>query len=189
MSVHPIHLPTSAGKITIRPLATQDIAFLISYMHESPPEFLEKIGFDLSKRLDREAHRTKLFENVKADHKQGTYHSVAAQLEDKTIAAVFLPLRELPDTPRAHFHIFDLNCRAKGLGLPILKAGLQMLLTHHKLSKVYIEPKFDNKPMNRLLQKAGFHFLGETIFSGPTTIVFKASRYEVLSEMVSNGLV
>lgn len=176
---------TSQGEIVLRPFSEKDIEFQLSYLYESPREFLEQIGFDLSKLPGREIHRNKLKERIESDRVAQTFHSVAAEINKITIAAVFLQLREFPDIPRGHFHIYDPHFRGKGLGLPILKTGLRLLLKQHLLSRIYIEPKFDNIQMNKLMQKAGFNFLGESIYSGPTTTHFKSHRYEVLAEMLS----
>jgi hypothetical protein len=106
-----LRFDTPCGEILFRPFSLEDIDAQIAYLYDSPPEFLENIGFDLSKRPEREIRRERIIQGVTAAFVKGTFHSTTARLGSRTIAAVHLPLRELPDVPRAHFHIYDPNLR------------------------------------------------------------------------------
>jgi RimJ/RimL family protein N-acetyltransferase len=179
-----IHLTTPTGEIIVRPFELRDVDYQLSYIQDSPRQFLEQLGFDTSKLLDRESHKKFLIQRTESEQREKTFHFVVAQLNEKTIAAASLPLSVHQDVPRAHFHIYSEEHRGKGLGVPILKAALKLLMNFHQVNRIYIEPKIDNTRMNKLMSKAGFRFVEQTVFSGSVTHAFQANRYAVVLEML-----
>jgi len=167
-------IETSIGEIKLRPFGKQHISAQLSYLYDSPPEFLESIGYDISKLPGKSEHSKFLHSRLETDAGKSTFHNIVAEYKGDVIASIFL---HLGDVPRAHFHIFSQDLRGKGIGLLIFKRGLQMLMKQHSLTEVFVEPKADNLPMNRLMEKCGFEFVGDSIFEGPITLAFAAKKY------------
>ncbi len=88
-----------------------DVEAQISYLFDSPSEYLESIGFDPTKFQARELARERISGRY-LNQTESTPTSMAARHNGQTIAAVFLHIH--PE-PRAHFHIFDPSLRGQGL--------------------------------------------------------------------------
>ncbi len=154
-----ITLQTSLGPVEITPFDLKDIEAQLSYLFDSPKEYLESIGYDPVKFQSRELMReriTKLYSG-NSEKKPTT---IAARLNGRTIAATFLNTN--PE-PRAHFHILDASLRGLGLGKPVFCASLKLLFKIHNLKYIWIEPKSDNQRMNALMKKCGFIYEGPSL--------------------------
>jgi RimJ/RimL family protein N-acetyltransferase len=102
---------------------------------------------------------------------------IAAELAGQVVSMVFLDRRHADGVPRRHFHIFDPDLRWQGLGQLILKAGIQVFAKEHGIKRFLIEPKADNKRMNRLMQKVGLKHVRDCVVSaGPATQEMSRSR-------------
>lgn len=175
-------IPTDLGLIELRPYTAEHVGAQMDYLYNSPKEFLEGIGFDTKKLNDREAHESKVRDNL-SKQRDEDFKSVVAELNGVAVAIVHLHLGD--EANRAHFHILDSKSRHKGLGKPILLNSLKLLMEKHSLNELNIEPKSDNIPMNRLLKKCGFKFLGTCHYPvGPLTKAFEANRYLVVKSKI-----
>ena len=173
-------LTTAVGDILLRPYTIADIKYQISYLYDSPIEFLKEIGFDPSKFIGREEHQEKIAQRLN-ENSPDDFSSMVAELDGEVIAIVHF---HRGDDPKAHFHIFDQSLRGKGLGACILKPALLILMNKHGLEEIKIEPKFDNLAMNKLMVKCGFQLIGTTTYSGAVTLDFKANSYKVKNNML-----
>ena len=175
-------LNTAYGELTIRPFQVKDIDSQMDYLYDSSNDFLESIGFDTNKFPGRKIHKKRMVEKLESRDKlpfnEQQHFVVVAQLEQKVMAMVVLNPDEDSTSAHAHFHIWDESLRGKGLGAQILKSGLKLLMIHQNRNFALIEPHRENKRMNRLMEKCGFEYMEECIFSGPVTQDFPAKRYK-----------
>ena len=164
---------TDHGTLIISPFEKQDIDAQLSYIYDSPKDFLISIGFSPETFLPRDEQRKVLEEKLD----KGDFKKAVARLNGKTIAGIYLD--ERLEEPRGHFHIFSSELRGLGLGKPILKTALKELMTYNQIDSLFLEPKIDNMRINGLLKKCGFEFLGESFFQGPNVKGFKSNKYLV----------
>ena len=160
--------------ITLRPMRESDVGFQLDYLYRSPVEFLEDIGFDVLKFPGRFEHEKGIKKRLQ--ERGELFQTVVAVIDEQVISVTNL---QLEGEPRAHFHILNESLRGKGLGEPILKNSLELLMKRHNITRLWIEPKVSNVPMNKLLEKCKFKFLGESVYSGKTTKEFKSNLYQV----------
>ena len=175
------------GEIKLVPLSKKSqIIGEENYLYESPPEFLEKIGFNTGKFHDRTTFRssrlTALSTRIELPKEERNYYVVFPEQNNIPFGQVVLIPDEDVSSAHAHFHIWEENLRNRGLGGPILKAGLKLLMDLQSRKAALIEPHRDNAPMNKLMIKCEFNFLRESTFSGPVTHAFPSNVYEIQRE-------
>ena len=174
-------IETSIGIITLAPMTLDDVPYQADYLYNSPKEFLTRIGFDISILPSREEYIQNLCSRIKAQMERGAedknYATIVARYDGKPIGIVVLVPSPAPSESHAHFHIWDKSLRGKNLGKEILLNGLKLLMDHQKRSLAYIEPHKNNGPMNKLMRKCGFKFLGDSVFSGPRNSTFESKKY------------
>lgn len=178
------------GKLTILPLSKESqIIGHENYLYDSPADFLEGIGFDTRKFSDRIDFRKIRFEMLKKrleqPSDQRTYYVVFAELNNEPVSQVVLAPDGDSSTAHAHFHIWRQELRHRGLGELILKAGLSMLMDLQNRRSAFIEPHRDNEPMNKLMEKCGFEYIGESRFCGDITHDFPSKKYRILRDMLN----
>ena len=181
-------IDTPIGKILLSPMTLEDVHAQAKYLYESSPDFLTEIGFDLDKLPTRDIYINNLQQRIKAQierpDEDKRYATMVGKLNDNAIGIVVLVPDENPETAHAHFHIWDESLRGKGLGKPLLQNGLKLLMDHQKRRTAFIEPHFENKPMNRLMEKCNFERLGFSEFHGPMTVPFKSCKYLIRRELL-----
>ena len=176
-------LESSVGKIIFAPMELEDVHYQANYFYNSPKGFLTSIGFDVDLLPEKSQYIKGLKSRIKAQinraSDQKKYTAIVAKIDGVAIGTVVLNLTPEVDPANAyaHFHIWDENLRGKGLGEVILKNGLKLLMDHQKRSTALIEPHKNNIPMNKLMLKCGFKFMGDSIFSGPMTSTFESKKY------------
>ena len=174
-------LTSSFGEILLSPMGLEDVGKQADYLYCSSEAFLTRIGFDVKKLPTRAEFIQGLESRIKsqknADENQKIHTAIIARINNKAIGVVILNSNVDPENAHAHFHIWDENLRGKGLGEHILKGGLKLLMDHQNRSTAFIEPHKDNVPMNKLIQKCGFNFVEDSVFSGPITHEFKSKKY------------
>lgn len=166
---------TSFGKMHLAPFQKRDIDALVSYLCDSSLEFLMGIGFSREDIPEKELYRNNLIQHFEK-HPVDEYMIVGI-VEQKTISAVYLDLRG--KEPHAHFHIYDEKLRGKGLGELILKRSLRILMDHHKIDELFLEPNLGNIAMNNLMRKCGFEFVKESVYESATQGSFDSKKYRV----------
>lgn len=163
------------GKIDLAPFQKRDVDALVSYMCDSPPSFLKQIGFSAEDIPEKNSYRERLLKRFK-ENPQDEF-MLMARMNDQTISAVYLDLRG--ELPHVHFHIYSESLRGKGLGAPILKNSLKLLMLYHDVDELFIEPKNNNIPMNKLMKKCDFEFIGDSVYESSTTGTLPSKKYKV----------
>ncbi|MCB0335697.1 MAG: GNAT family N-acetyltransferase [Bdellovibrionales bacterium] len=169
------------GSILVRPCATPDIDAVLNYLYRGPQETLISIGIDPQELPGVNAHRVRLNKRVRY-----RFDLVAAEYRGECISIISLEQRSMETPPRVHFHILKPDMRHQGLGLPIFSAGLKILMRVHKLPSVYVEPKHDNVPMIRLLEKMGGVNRGKGRSGERMTYPFDSIVYELFFDQLAN---
>lgn len=176
-------IETKIGKLTIRPFQLSDIEAQMKYLYDNDNDFLESLGFDPKSFPGKEKHselmRNRLQKNMALPESDRQHFAVVAEVDQRPIAMAVLKTDEGNDTAHAHFHIWEKPLRGQGLGEPILKTGVKLLMKHQCRTTAWIEPRDSNLAMNRLMEKCGFKFLTNCVFSSPITQSFSAKRYEI----------
>jgi RimJ/RimL family protein N-acetyltransferase len=175
------------GDIKFAPLSKESqILGQENYLYDSPKEFLEGIGFNTAKFQTRSLFRSSrvgaLFKRMELPPNERSYYVVFPERNGEPFGQVVLVPDEIETTAHAHFHIWQESLRNRGLGAPILRAGLKVLMDLQNRSSALIEPHRDNLAMNRLMVNCGFKYLGESNFSGPVTYDFPSKKYEILRD-------
>jgi RimJ/RimL family protein N-acetyltransferase len=170
-------ISTNIGAVKIRSYQERDIGAHMKYLYDSDNSLLARIGFDLSKFPGKERHSEFIRSRVSSSNSDKPIDMMIAEFEEEAIALVFLNTIE---PANAHFHIFSPEFRGKGIGAPVFKTGIKLLMRENELDSVHIEPKATNSPMNRLMEKCGFRYIEKRQFSSNTTKAFEAKRYEII---------
>jgi RimJ/RimL family protein N-acetyltransferase len=176
-------IPTEHGTLIVRRYAPQDIAIHSAYLHDSPREFLESIGFDTAKIPPKADWIRAITARLEEAQKTGEPPNlIIGELGGKAIGAVFYDTRDVKDpTPRLHFHIFDPELRGKGLGGILFTAAVTELRQIYGHERFLIEPRQDNQRMNRLMRKLGYrHIRDYELPAGAVTQAMLVSQYEIL---------
>ncbi len=160
-----------------------DIALVVDYFLQSPPEFLKAMGADKDKLPSRTTWIDKLISELKKPFKIKEFYYVIWLLNGEPIGHSNINNIQYGKTAKMHLHLWKKSERQSGLGFEFLKKSIPFYFHNFKLKVLICEPYSENYGPNKLLKKIGFEFIKayETI---PGWINFNqiVNRYELTKE-------
>jgi RimJ/RimL family protein N-acetyltransferase len=144
---------------SVRELAQSDIPAIVSYWHESPPEYLQSMGADPSKLTSRAKTEEKFSSALPSADSTGAsaprrHVAIAIELGERLVAYT----NAYVDDDRkghAHVHILDPELRRQGLGSTLFLRVVALYFEHYGLNALVFQTNPDSHGINRLLQSFG----------------------------------
>lgn len=170
--------PVAPSDVCIRDFLPEDILPCVDYWTGNSEEFWRDRGVDKSKLKSR-------------DEFIAAYEHAFKQMGDVwflcTIVYKDIPIgvHALTDLLEGksgvfHAHIWDKNCRGKGIGMYSYLKAADFFMKKLKLKKIVFKTPKINVAANRIKQKIGIPCLGETTFESPILIKpLEANLYEL----------
>ncbi|MEY2576535.1 MAG: hypothetical protein QOF80_2022 [Verrucomicrobiota bacterium] len=142
-----------------RPMQLAETELIIDYFHSASPEFLNTLGVDPSRLLER------------AQWKARFEHRFALPIEERNFFAILWEIDGRPagwssadkvvfgQEAYMHLHVLDPERRGQGNGTFFVRESAKIYFDTLRISRLYCEPYAFNVAPNRTLQAAGFKYV------------------------------
>jgi len=152
-----------SASLSVREIQHSDIEPLSDYWFNSDPDFLIRMGVDLSKMPTREEWKGMLNEQLSQSYEEKKSYCIIWLLKDEPVGHSNVNRIIFGEEAYLHLHIWDSDNRTKGLGLQFVKMTLPFFFQNMKLKKICCEPYALNPAPNKTMEKLGFEFIKEYI--------------------------
>jgi len=149
--------------LSVREIQYSDIESLSDYWFKSDPDFLIKMGVDLSKMPTREEWKQMLNEQISQSYEEKKSYCIIWVLDGEAIGHCNVNRIIFGEEAYMHLHIWKPGNRTKGMGLQFVKLTLPFFFQNMKLKKICCEPYALNPAPNKTMEKLGFEFIKEYI--------------------------
>lgn len=139
---------------SVRELAESDVAAIVTYWHESPPDYLESMGADANKLTARTQTEEKFRAALPSAPEPRRHIAIAVELGSRLVAYTNAYLDD-ERRGHAHVHILDPEVRRTGLGSALFVRILTLYFDHYDLRALVFQTHPDSTGINRLLQGFG----------------------------------
>jgi RimJ/RimL family protein N-acetyltransferase len=142
-----------------RPMQLAETELIIDYFHSASPEFLNTLGVDPSRLLER------------AQWKARFEYRFALPIEERNFFAILWEIDGHPagwssadkvifgEEAYMHLHILDPERRRAGNGTFFVRESAKIYFETLRISRLFCEPHALNVAPNRTLQAAGFKYV------------------------------
>lgn len=149
--------------LTVREIQYSDIEPLSDYWFKSDPDFLSRMGVDLSKMPTREEWKQMLIEQISQSYEEKKSYCIMWLLDGEPVGHSNLNRIVFGEEAFMHLHIWKAVNRTKGMGSQFVKVTLPYFFQNMKLKKICCEPYALNPAPNKTMEKLGFEFIKEYI--------------------------
>jgi RimJ/RimL family protein N-acetyltransferase len=175
--------------LSVRPLAAEDFDDFINYWLALSQGELERLGIAID-RLPSAAQMRSDLEAMLAAPDDGVRSFVLAWCINGE-AIGHSSLRDIVpgDFGSIHLHMWRADLRGKGHGPFLFCLAAVDFYERFKLKRIICEPKADNPPPNRLLQRIGFPLISTRIGrSSELSTICKLNSYDIVREIAEDYL-
>ena len=160
-----------------------DFQHIVDYFLNSSDEFLTGMGVDVNKLPKKERWVKKLSDDYKKTLENRQFFYVLWKHANHVVGHSNLSDIKYGKEAKMHLHIWDVEKRAKGIGIQFLKQTLPLYFDKFQLKKLICEPMATNDAPKKLLLKTGFKYI-KTYAAIPGWINFhqEIDRYELTVE-------
>ena len=171
-------------RLTVRPLATEDLNGYIAYFTQPSKADAERMGL----AIDRVPSPTRLRSDLEAmmatPLDQLRSFVLAWCVDGKAVGHSSLKDIVPGDSGSIHLHMWRADLRGKGYGPRLFCLSALDFYDRFNLKRVFCEPKADNPMANRMLKKIGFPLvLTHVAASSELSVVCRLNRYEILRDV------
>lgn len=152
-----------SASLSVREIRHSDIEPLSDYWFKSDPDFLIRMGVDLSKMPTREEWKQMLNEQISQSYEEKKSYCIIWLLDGEPVGHSNVNRIVFGEEAFMHLHIWKLVNRTKGMGLQFVKMTLPFFFQNMKLKKICCEPYALNPSPNKTMEKLGFEFIKEYI--------------------------
>lgn len=168
-------------EITIKELEYKDTDMIVDYWYSLNDLELIKFGADKTKFLKPKDWKQKLKDEIDKTVDQKQFYYLLWFLDNFPIGHSNIDQIKFGETAFMHLHLWKSDFRQRNLGFRFLQKTIPLYFKTFELKKLYCEPKSDNKPPNRVLEKLGFEFIKQSIKT-PNWITFNQEVNEYVLE-------
>jgi [ribosomal protein S5]-alanine N-acetyltransferase len=175
--------------LSVRPLAAKDFDSFINYWLGLSQAEIERLGVAID-RLPSAARMRSDLEAMLAAPYDGVRSFVLAWCINGE-AIGHSSLKDIVPTKfgSIHLHMWREDLRGKGYGPYLFCLAAVDFYERFKLKRIVCEPKADNRPPNRLLQRVGFPLISTRIGrSSELSTICKLNRYDIVREIAEDYL-
>lgn len=160
--------------LSAREIQKQDLDALSSYWVNADHAFLRALGADPAKIPAKDVLMSMIAEQLSQSYEEKKAYCIIWLFDDKAIGHSNVNKIKFGEEAFMHLHIWQSECRTKGLGVELMKMSLPYFFKNLKLQKLFCEPYALNPAPNKALARAGFDFIKEYVTT-PGWINFEQS--------------
>jgi RimJ/RimL family protein N-acetyltransferase len=161
-----------ALSFSVRELAEGDVDLIANYWSQADPGYLMGMGVDLSKLRSREDFLKTLTDQLKLPLQLRESYCTIWQDDKQAIGHCNVNQLVFGRQAYMHLHLWRLECRYRGLGVPLVRQSLKLFFGRLELQDLYCEPYALNPAPNAVLAKVGFNLTKQYV-TVPGTINFE----------------
>ena len=172
------------ARLTIRPLATEDLDDYIAYFTRISKADAERMGLAIDRVPSATKLRSDLEAMITAPLDRLRSFVLAWCVDGKAIGHSSLKDIMPGDFGSIHLHVWRADLRGKGYGPRLFCLSALDFYERFNLRRIICEPKADNPMANRMLKKIGFPLvLTHVAASSELSVVCELNRYEILRDI------
>jgi RimJ/RimL family protein N-acetyltransferase len=172
------------ARLTIRPLASEDLDGYIAYFTQPSKADAERMGLAIDRVPSATRLRSELELMIVTPLDRLRSFVLAWCIDGKTIGHSSLKDIVPGDSGRIHLHMWRADLRGKGYGPRLFCLSVLDFYERFNLKRIICEPKSDNPMANRMLKKIGFPLvLTHVAASSELSVVCELNRYEILRDV------
>jgi [ribosomal protein S5]-alanine N-acetyltransferase len=176
-------MDTAEHELLVRPFVTPaDYYGMIDYFHGASDELLLRMGVDRSKLPARAAwfdHAWRDQQLPETDPRRDRFF-LAWLFDGVVVGHSSINQIRWGEQAHAHLHMWRSDLRRAGTGTEFFKRSVSIYFERFDLDVVNVEPRADNPPPNRVLEKLGFRFIERyRTIPGPVNFEQDVNRYEM----------
>jgi RimJ/RimL family protein N-acetyltransferase len=142
-----------------RPMQIAETELIIDYFHSASPEFLNTLGVDPSRLLERAQWRAR-FEHIFAlPIEERNFFAIVWEIDGRAAGWSSADKIVLGEEAYMHLHILDAERRQRGNGTFFVRESAKIYFETLQISRLFCEPHALNVAPNRTLQAAGFKYV------------------------------
>ena len=175
--------------LSVRPLAADDFDNFINYWLGLSQAEIERLGIAIDRVPSAARMRSDLEAMLAAPYDDVRSFVLAWCINGEAIGHSSLKDIVPGDFGSIHLHIWRADLRGKGHGPHLFCLAAVDFYERFKLKRIVCEPKADNPPPNRLLQRIGFPLISTRIGrSSELSRICKLNRYDIVREIAEDYL-
>ena len=175
--------------LSVRPLAADDFDGFINYWLGLSQAEIERLGVAIDQVPSAARMLSDLEAMLVAPNDGARSFVLAWCINGEAIGHSSLKDIVLGDSGSMHLHMWRADLRGKGHGPHLFCLAAVDFYERFKLKRITCEPKADNPPPNRLLQRIGFPLISTRIGrSSELSTICNLNRYDIVREIAENYL-
>jgi RimJ/RimL family protein N-acetyltransferase len=168
-------------RLTVRPLATEDLDGYIAYFTRPSKADAERMGLAIDRVPSPTRLRSDLEAMIAAPLDQLRSFVLTWCVDGKAVGHSSLKDIVPGDFGSIHLHMWRPDLRGKGYGPRLFCLSALDFYERFNLKRIICEPKADNPMANRMLKKIGFPLvLTRVAASSELSVICELNRYEIL---------
>lgn len=172
------------ARLTIRPLATEDLDDYVAYFTRISKVDAERMGLAIDRVPSATRLRSDLEAMIAAPLDRIRSFVLAWCVDGKAIGHSSLKNIVPGDFGSIHLHMWRADLRGKGYGPRLFCLSALDFYERFNLKRIICEPKADNPMANRMLEKIGFPLVLTHVAAGSELgFVCELNRYEILRDV------
>jgi len=153
----------SAYKLSVRPIAAEDIEHITNYWVNADAAFLLGMGAEISKIPAGEDWKTMLAEQIGQPFAEKKSYCIIWEINGQAIGHCNVNKILFGNEAYMHLHVWNTAVRMKGNGAALVRMSIPYFFTDLQLRMLYCEPYALNPAPNKTLEKVGFELLKEHV--------------------------
>jgi RimJ/RimL family protein N-acetyltransferase len=175
--------------LSVRPLTAEDFDDFINYWLGLSQADIERLGIAIDRLPSATRMRSDLEAMLAARDDAVRSFVLAWCINGEAIGHSSLKEIVPADFGSIHLHMWRADLRGKGHGPHLFCLAAVDFYGRFKLKRIVCEPKADNSPPNRLLQRIGFPLISTRIGrSSELSTICKLNRYDIVREVAEDYL-
>lgn len=152
-------MPKIVEECAVSPLKNEDVFLVINYFLNSEEKYLHSLGIDHKKLPSFEDWKNYMVSEHDKSFEKKDYFCLGWKYKNKLIGHSSIDHIIYNQQANMHLHIWDAELRNKGIGTILVSKSLEYYFKYFNFEKIYCEPKSENIPPRRILEKVGFILL------------------------------
>ena len=178
------------ARLTVRPLASEDLDGYIAYFTRSSKADAERMGLAIDRVPSAARMRSDLELMIATPVDRLRSFVLAWCLNGNTIGHSSLKDIVPGHFGRIHLHMWRADLRGRGYGPRLFCLSALDFYDRFNLKRIICEPKADNPMANRMLKKIGFPLvLTHVAASSELSVVCELNRYDILRDIAERYVI
>jgi RimJ/RimL family protein N-acetyltransferase len=152
-------MPSLSETRRARPMQLSETDIIIDYFHSASPEFLNTLGVDPSRLLDRAQWKARFEHLFALPIEQRNFFAIIWEIDGQPAGWSSADRIVFGEEAYMHLHVLDPARRRQGNGTFFVRESAIIYFDILRISRLYCEPHALNVAPNRTLQAAGFKYV------------------------------